>query len=221
MGPVYFHSFEYVGHDATTEMVAKAPYASPILPGFYSDPSITSANGRYYLVTSTFTYFPGIPVLESEDLFHWRQIGNVIDRPAELNFAGLGTSRGIFAPAISFHDGIFYVITTAMDAGGSFISVAKNPAGPWSDPIWLKELDGIDPSLFFDVDGRVYVLNNGPPVGPPHYEGHRAIWIKQLDLATHKLLGPRRVLINGGVDFAKQPVGSKARTCIGAARGTT
>jgi xylan 1,4-beta-xylosidase len=112
----------------------------------------------------------------------------------------------MFAPTIRYHDGVFYVVCTSVDAGGNFLSVAKDPAGPWSDPIWLPQMDGIDPSLFFDVDGKAYLLNNGPPVGPPKYAGHRAIWIQEFDLATRKLVGPRKVLINGGVDFAKHPV---------------
>ena len=203
----HFKWFEYVGHDRVFAAPLPAgSYRNPILAGFYPDPSITRAGDRYYLVNSTFTYFPGIPVFESRDLVHWRQVGNVIDRPSELNFDGLGVSRGIFAPAIAFHSGLFYVTSTAVDSGGNFIAVARNPAGPWSDPIWLPQIDGIDPSLFFDTDGRVYVLNNGLPEGPPQYAGHRAIWIQELDLAARKLVGPRKVLINGGVDFARKPV---------------
>ncbi len=205
---VAFDWFEYSGHDAVfSTPLPHGQYCNPILAGFYPDPSITRAGDRFYLVNSTFTYFPGIPVFESTDLVHWRQIGNVIDRPAQLKFAGLSVSRGVFAPAISFHAGTFYVINTAVDAGGNFISTTDNPAGPWSDPIWLPQLDGaIDPSLFFDEDGRTYVLNNGPPPGRAQYEGHRAIWIQQIDLTSHQLVGPRRVLVNGGVDPAKKPI---------------
>jgi xylan 1,4-beta-xylosidase len=203
----YFNWFEYTGRDKVfDEPLPPGTYRNPILAGFYPDPSITRVGDTYYLVNSTFTYFPGIPVFESHDLVHWRQIGNVIDRPAELNFDGLGVSRGLFAPTIRYHDGVFYVVCTAVDSGGNFLSVARNPAGPWSDPIWLPNLEGIDPSLFFDEDGKVYLLNNGLPAGRPRYEGHRAIWIQELDLAARKLVGPRKVLINGGVDFSRKPV---------------
>jgi alpha-N-arabinofuranosidase len=203
----YFHWFEYSGHDRVFDApVPPGTYRNPVLAGFYPDPSITRVGDRFYLALSTFTYFPGIPVLESRDLVHWRQIGSVIDRPSELSFDGLGVSRGIFAPAITFHDGFFYVISTSVDAGGNFLAVARNPAGPWSDPIWLPQIDGIDPSLFFDADGKTYILNNGPPAGTPQYEGHRAIWIQEFDLAARKLIGPRKILINGGVDFAMKPV---------------
>ena len=203
----YFHWFEYSGQDRVFDTpLPPGSYRNPVLAGFYPDPSVTRVGDRFYLVNSTFTYFPGIPVLESRDLVHWRPLGSVIDRPGELNFDGLGISRGIFAPAIRFHDGFFYVVSTSVDAGGNFLSVARDPAGPWSDPIWLPQIDGIDPTLFFDTDGKAYLLNNGPPVGPPQYDGHRAIWIQEFDLAARKLVGPRKVLINGGVDFAKKPV---------------
>ena len=98
------------------------------------------------------------------------------------------------------------MITTLVDRGGNFYVTAKNPAGPWSDPVWLSEIDGIDPSFFFDDDGKSYILNNGPPVGEPLYEGHRAIWIQQYDFGTKKLVGPRSVIVNGGVDLAKKPI---------------
>jgi xylan 1,4-beta-xylosidase len=203
-----FDWFEYTGRDSVfSNPLPQGSYRNPILAGFYPDPSITRAGNRFYLVNSSFTYFPGIPVFESSDLVHWRQIGNVIDRPGELKFDGLSVSRGVFAPAISFHAGVFYVINTAEDSGGNFISMTRNPAGPWSDPTWLPQLDGaIDPSLFFDEDAKTYVLNNGPPPGKAQYEGHRAIWIQQIDLSAHKLVGPRKVLLNGGVDFAKKPI---------------
>jgi alpha-N-arabinofuranosidase len=204
---VAFDWFEYTGHDAIFETpVPPGHFRNPILAGFYPDPSITRAGDTFYLVNSTFAYFPGIPVFASHDLVHWRQLGNVIDRATQLDFDGLGISRGVFAPDIEFHDGTFYVLNTAVDSGGNFFVTAKNPAGPWSDPVWLKDLDGIDPSLFFDADGKAYVLNNGPPEGTPRYPGHRAIWIQQLDIAKGQLMGPRRVLVNGGVDLATQPI---------------
>lgn len=206
--PVSFDWFEYTGRDAVFEQPLLAgSYRNPILGGFYPDPSIARAGDKFYLVNSTFAYFPGIPVFESTDLVHWNHIGNVIDRPSQLNFGGVGVSRGVFAPAIEFHAGTFYVLNTAVDSGGNFVSTAKNPAGPWSDPVWLPELaGGIDPSLFVDTDGKAYVINNGPPQGRPLYDGHRAIWIQEFDVAAQKMTGPRKVLVNGGVDLSKQPI---------------
>ncbi len=202
-----FDWFAYTGRDVAFEgTVPPGSFRNPVLAGFHADPSVVAARGKFYLVNSSFTFFPGIPVFQSDDLVHWTQIGNVIERPSQLDFDGLSVSRGIFAPAISYHDGTFYVITTAVDSGGNFIATATDPAGPWSDPIWLKSIEGIDPSLFFDDDGKVYVINNDAPEGTPRYEGHRAIWMQQIDLSTRTPFGPRKVLVDGGVEPAKQPI---------------
>lgn len=204
---VQFDWFEYRGKDAVFDSpLPPGHYRNPVLAGFHPDPSVTRAGDRFYLVTSSFAFFPGIPVFESPDLVHWTQIGNVIDRPTQLDFDGLGMSRGVFAPTITHHDGVFYVANTAVDSGGNFISTATNPAGPWSDPAWLPGIGGIDPSLFFDDDGRVYLLNNDEPQGTPRYDGHRAIWMQELDLATKTPTGRREVLIDGGVDPSTNPI---------------
>jgi alpha-N-arabinofuranosidase len=123
-----------------------------------------------------------------------------------MDFDGQRISRGLFAASIAFHDGTFYVVGTEVDGGGNFLATAKDPAGPWSGPTWLHGVDGIDPSLFFDDDGTAYLLNNGPPQGPPLYEGHRAIWMQRFDLARRQPVGPRKVLLNGGVDLSKHPI---------------
>jgi len=202
-----FDWFDYDGHDPVYRSVKSAPndYLNPILPGFYPDPSIVRVGADYYLVNSTFSYFPGIPVFHSRDLVHWTQIGNAIDRPAQLNFDGLEISRGVFAPAIEYHAGVFTIINTCVDCGGNFLITATNPAGPWSDPIWLG-FDGIDPSLFFDRDGKAYIVNNGPPAGMPLYDGHRAIWIQEFDNVAKKLIGPRKVIVDRGSDIKKKPI---------------
>lgn len=205
--PVLFDWFEYRGNDAVFETPLPAGhYRNPVLAGFHPDPSIARAGDRFYLVNSSFAFFPGIPVFESTDLVHWKQIGNVIDRPSQLDFDGLGMSRGVFAPAIEYHDGMFYVVNTAVDSGGNFIATAKDPAGPWSDLVWLPTIGGIDPSLFFDDDGRTYILNNDAPVGEPRYDGHRAIWMQAFDRAKLQPFGPRKVLIDGGVDPSTNPI---------------
>ncbi|HEX8263185.1 MAG TPA: glycoside hydrolase family 43 protein, partial [Allosphingosinicella sp.] len=203
-----FERFDYRGADPSDSLPAGAgDYRNPILKGFYPDPSLTRVGDDYYLVTSTFSYFPGIPVFHSRDLVGWTQIGNAIDRPGQLDFARLGLSRGVFAPTIEHRDGTFYILNTCVDCGGNFVITATDPAGPWSDPVWLPDLEGgIDPSLFFDEDGSVWILNNGPPEGPPLYEGHRAIWIQRFDAAAKKTFGPRKVLVNGGVDLSKKPI---------------
>ena len=203
-----FDWFDYRGNDSVYKTVAHDTkhYLNPIVAGFYPDPSIVRVGSDYYLTMSSFAYFPGLPVFHSKDLVNWTQIGSALDRPSQLNLDSAGISRGLFAPTIRYHDGTYYIICTLIDRGGNFIVTAKNPAGPWSDPVWLKELDGIDPSLFFDDDGKAYVINNGPPIGKPLYEGHRAIWIQEFDIKSMSLVGPRQVIVNGGVDLSKKPI---------------
>lgn len=206
--PVKFDWFEYTGRDPIFEQpLEPGEYRNPILAGYYPDPSICRVGDDYYLINSTFAHFPGIPIFHSRDLVNWTQIGHAIDRPDQLPYDGLGISRGIFAPAISYRDGVFYIVCTMVDAGGNFVITATDPAGPWSDPIWLG-FDGIDPSIFFDEStGRAWIVNNGgPPDNQSLYEGHRAIWIQEWDIAARRPTGERRIIINGGVDLAKQPV---------------
>ena len=129
---------------------------NPILKGFYPDPSICRADDDFYMVTSSFSYFPGVPVFHSRDLVNWEQIGHVLDRKEQLHVTYEDISLGIFAPTIRYHEGTFFMITTNMTTHENFFCTAKNPAGPWSDPIIIKEAEGIDPSLFFDDDGKIY-----------------------------------------------------------------
>lgn len=204
---VTFDWFEYVGHDASrTRALPRGWFANPILRGYYPDPAIERAGDKYYLVNSTFAHWPGIRIHESTDLVNWKLVGHALTNPEWYDFDGLGISRAVFAPSIHYHQGTFYVINTLVDAGGNFFVTAKDPAGPWSAPVWLKEINGIDPSFFFDDDGKAYILNNGGPEGKPLYDGHRAIWMQEFDLKTNKPVGPRRVLVDGGVDLSKKPI---------------
>lgn len=139
---------------------AQQQYNNPILAGFYPDPSICKVGSDYYLVNSSFAYYPGLPIFHSKDLVSWKQIGYAMDRPEQLNLIGAGVSRGLFAPTIRFYKGLYYIVCTLIDKGGNYIITAKNPAGPWSNPYWLKELDGIDPSIFFDEDDKAYIVYN-------------------------------------------------------------
>ena len=218
--PVVFDYFEYSGRDtAFAPPLTPGEFRNPILAGFYPDPSLCRVPGKngaaddYYLVNSTFAYFPGLPIFHSRDLVNWTQLGHVIDRPSQFarpdgtnRYDQLGVTRGLFAPALSYHDGMFYLVCTMVDAGGNFLVTATNPAGPWSDPVWLN-FDGIDPSLFFDDDGRAWLVNNGnPPDNRSLYSGHRAIWIQEFDVASKKLTGPRSIIVDGGADIAAKPV---------------
>ena len=168
-----------------------ASYRNPMLAGFYPDPSVTRAGDKFYLVNSTFAYFPGIPVFESTDLVHWKQVGNVIDRPSQLDFDGLGVSRGVFAPSIEYPRRHVLRASTRWSTAAAISSPPrKNPPGRGPTRCGCKEIDGIDPSLFFDDDGKAYVLNNGPPEGAPLYDGHRAIWMQEFDVEARQARRP-------------------------------
>jgi xylan 1,4-beta-xylosidase len=180
---------------------------NPILTGFYPDPSVVQVGTDYYLVNSTFSYFPGIPVFHSRDLKNWKQIGNVINRPSQMDFLGEQLTRGLFAPAIGYHNGTFYVTCTDIDHDGNFVVTAQNPAGPWSDPVRVPQVRGIDPSLFFDEDSKAYIIyNSDAPDHKPLYSGHRTIRIYEIDPVTVKVIGEEKQLVNGGVDLSKKPV---------------
>ncbi len=180
---------------------------NPILSGFYTDPSICRVGDDYYIVNSSFAYFPGIPVFQSRDLAHWRLIGHVLDRPEQLPLDSAGVSRGIFAPAIRYFQGLFYVTCTLVDRGGNFVVTAKSAGGPWSNPVWLPQINGIDPSLFFDDDGKAYLIYNSvAPDDKPLYGGHRTIRMHEFDAQGLRVTGTERILINGGTDIRKQPV---------------
>ncbi len=187
--------------------VTSETFNNPIIAGFNPDPSILRVGEDYYMVQSTFAYFPGLPILHSKDLVHWNQIGSAIDRNEQMSFIGHGISRGLFAPTIEYHDGWYYIVCTLIDTGGNFIVKSRNPEGPYTIPFYFPEVDGIDPSIFFDDDGKVYmVYNSVPPNNESLYSGHRTIRMWEIDIDAMKVLGEEKILVNGGTDIAKKPV---------------
>lgn len=188
--------------------VAQITISNPILSGFYPDPSIVKVDKDYYLVNSTFSYFPGIPIMHSKDLKNWKQIGNVIDRPSQMDFMGERLTRGLFAPAIYYYKGLYYVTCTDIDNEGNFVVTAKDPVGPWSNPVKIPQVRGIDPSLYFDEDtDKAYVVyNSDAPDNKPLYQGHRTVRMYEMDYKNLKVVGKETQLINGGVDITKEPI---------------
>jgi alpha-N-arabinofuranosidase len=139
-------------------LVAAQQLRNPVIPGFHPDPSVCRVGDDFYLVNSSFHYFPGVPIFHSKDLVNWEQIGNVLDRESQLPLEGATSWLGIYAPTIRYHEGTYYMITTNVGKRGNFLVTAKNPAGPWSEPVWLEQ-GGIDPSLYFE-DGKCYMVSN-------------------------------------------------------------
>ncbi len=182
-------------------------FQNPILAGYYPDPSICKAGDDYYIVNSSFAYYPGLPLFHSKDLLNWKLIGYAMNRPEQLNLEGAGVSRGLFAPSISYHNGTFYIVCTEVSKLGNFVITAKDPKGPWSDPVKLPQVNGIDPSLFFDDNGKAYItFNSIPPNNISAHDGHRTIRMFEFDPVNLKVVGEEKLLINGGTDMAKKPV---------------
>jgi alpha-N-arabinofuranosidase len=175
---------------------------NPILPGCHPDPSICRVGSDYYLVTSTFEYFPGLPIFHSTDLGGWELVGHVIDRAGQLDYDGIASSGGLYAPTLRHHDGLFWIVCTLVDPndphrGGNFLMTAADPAGPWSEPLWLAA-DGIDPSVFFDDDGRVWI--HGTRLArEPQWHDQTEIWLREFDPAGKALVGPEYILWNGAL----------------------
>ena len=166
-------------------------FKNPVLRGMYPDPSMCAANGKYYMVCSTFQYFPGVPLFESDDLINWHQIGHVLTRKSQLLIEKNNTGAGIYAPTIRFNNGRFYMVVTNVSNIGNFYVYTDDIYGEWSEPI-IVEQDGIDPSLFFDDDGKVYFISNGNDS-----EGRGYIQMSQIDISNGKKLSENEPLWYG------------------------
>lgn len=207
-----FSDFVYEGNDQVYKdfPLDEDEFYTPILQGCYPDPSITRKNEDYYLVTSSFAMFPGVPIFHSKDLVNWSQIGHVLDRTSQLKVHNSGISAGVYAPAIEYnpHNDTFYMITTQFSGDfGNMVVKTKDPLQGWSDPIKLQ-FDGIDPSLFFDDNGKAYVVHNdAPDEGKELYSGHRVIKVWDYDLENDRVIpGTDKIIVDGGVDISKKPI---------------
>jgi len=182
--------------------------SNPILSGFYPDPSICRVGEDYYLVNSSFAYFPGVPIWHSKNLAEWKQIGNVLDRKSQIPLNNSRHSGGIYAPTIRYYNGIYYLITTNVSGGGNFIVTAEKPEGPWSEPYFLgEEAPGIDPSLFIDSEGTCYYVGTRPNPEGVRYNGDWEIWVQKLDLISMKLIGKSYAIWKGALKDVIWPEG--------------
>ena len=165
-------------------------YQNPIIRGFYPDPSICKANGKYYLVCSSFQYFPGVPLFESDDLINWKQIGHCLTRKSQIQLEEVDSSGGVFAPTIRYHEGRFYMCTTNDTLHQNFYIWTDDIYGEWSEPIFVDQ-GGIDPSLFFD-NGKTYFISNGQDD-----EGVGCIVQCELEIETGRKLTPSKAIWQG------------------------
>jgi len=186
-------------------------YNNPIIPGNYPDPSICRVGNDYYIVNSSFEYFPGLPIHHSKDLVNWNLIGYGLHRDdqcsGEMNLVDVQTDGGIHAPSIRYHDGLFYIITTNVYSPGpqqptemiNFIITAEQVEGPWSNPHIIEGAPGIDPDIIFD-DGKVWYVGTHVPE-KPNFNGEGEIWLQELDLDDWSLKGERYFLWRGALYY--------------------
>ncbi len=183
-------------------------FVNPIIPGGYPDPSICRVGGDFYIVNSSFEYYPGLPIHKSRDLVNWELVGYGLHRREQctgaVNLLDVQSDGGIHAPTIRYHNETFYIITTNVYYDTqkqhtdfvNFIITAKNAEGPWSEPHVLEEAPGIDPDIFFDDNGKVWYVGTHSP-DKPNFPGEGEIWLQQIDLKNWKLTGPRSFLWRG------------------------
>lgn len=187
-------------------------FTNPIIPGGHPDPSICRVGDDYYIVNSTFEYFPALPIHHSKDLVNWDLIGYGLHRPEQasgvVNLVDVQQDGGIHAPSIRYHNGLFYIITTNVYTPEdknrptdmvNFVITAKDPAGPWSEPHHIEGAVGIDPDIFFDDDGKVWFVGTHD-TGNPYQNGIGEIWVQELDIKTWKLKGARHSIWRGACD---------------------
>ncbi len=176
-------------------------FQNPIISGFYPDPSICRVGEDYYLVNSSFEYFPAIPVWHSKDLVNWTQICNAVDRKEQGLKLDVAVSGGVQACTIRYNNGTYYIISTCIGKEWprldyNFIITAKDPAGPWSEVHYIDDAPGIDSSLFFDDDGKAYFhANRQKPTTDDG--GDTEIWVQEIDLENFKLVGEKHSLWDG------------------------
>ncbi|MFI0731397.1 glycoside hydrolase family 43 protein [Streptomyces sp. NPDC021225] len=173
---------------------------NPVLPGFHPDPSIVRVGADYFLATSTFEWFPGVPVHRSTDLVHWEPAGHILDRADLLDLRGIPDSAGVWAPSLSYHDGRFWLVYSIVRTIGhpykdvdNYLVTAPDISGPWSEPVFLNS-SGFDPSLFHDEDGRTWLLNIqwDPRDGHPAFAG---ILLQEYDPGKQALIGAPRTIL--------------------------
>ena len=153
-------------------------FKNPVLPGFHADPSVCRAGDDFYLVNSTFQYFPGVPVFHSKDLVHWEQVGNCLTRLSQVDLRSADGNNGIYAPTIRYHNGRFYMVTTVFPSRRHFYVWTDNPAGEWSEPVMIDfAIGSCDPTLYFEDDKCYFLWKEGD------------IKICEIDVETGKQLG--------------------------------
>lgn len=168
---------------------------NPILPGFHPDPSAIRVGATYYVAVSTFEWYPGVDIYASENLRDWSWVASPLSRLSQLDLRGEEASGGVWAPNLSYADGLFYLVYTDMKNGryvakdqDNYLVTADHIEGPWSEPVFLNST-GFDPALFHDEDGCKYLINLRWDFRP-NKNRFGGIELQQYDPVAKKLIGP-------------------------------
>lgn len=191
-------SIDYLNKPTDT---TKVIITNPAIPGFNPDPCIIRVENDYYIATSSFEWFPGIPLYHSKDLANWEPIGHILTRESQADLRGIGSSSGIYAPSLHHHKGKYYALYTIVSgdffphlATPNYIVWADSITGPWSEPVYINST-GFDPSLFFDEDGTCYYLNMLLDFNSEHVTG--GISMQTFDLSTMSVTSAPEIIFPG------------------------
>lgn len=169
----------------------KRRYANPVIAGGHADPSVCRVGEDYFLVASSFEYFPALALQHSRDLIHWHVVGRALEREGPAALAEVPSGQGVLAPSLRWHGGRFHLLATCMGGAGSFLTTARQANGPWSEPVWIQGLDaGVTPALFIDAQGKAWVVHDGG-------ERTSGIYSAELDLDTGRLRGAAQLVWSG------------------------
>lgn len=178
---------------------------NPVISGFYPDPTAIRVGEDFYLACSSFELVPGLPIFHSRDLAHWEQIGNAMTPENGLRMEKNSMGGGLMAPTLRYHNGTFYIINTNFSDKGNYIITAKDPAGPWSEPHFLDDVPGIDASLFFDEDGKTYVIGTGNVWDNGTGVMERGIWLAEYDVEAFRMKGEPVTIFNSALRVGASP----------------
>lgn len=208
-GQAYFKHFTYEGCDSyfDSTLLTKGKMWNPILQGSHPGTSICRKGNDYYMASATFSMYPAIPIYHSTDLVNWELVNFALPTEHQYLNSSLRSNEGIYPPTIRYNKqrDMFYISGTFIGGGGHFIISAKDPAGTWSDPQYVFGLLGIHATLFFDDNGKTYLIHQGDPTYDPPYDGFKVIYIQEFDLDNVCTVGERHVILEGGHDLAHRP----------------
>ena len=195
-----FRSFTYVGHDTRYEIADFDPthqYINPIISGTNPDPSVCRRDSDYYMVNSSYAYWPGVPLWKSRDLVHWQRIGSILARKRQLDLKpGLPITSGIAAPDIAYNpdNDTFYMIVSDVGQQGTLMVKSQDPERGWSEPILLPSVGGTDPALLFAGDGHAYIINSDRPDTIAAHANQSAIWLREYDVEADTCMAGARII---------------------------